>query len=307
MSETSRWTEIKIGVPMGWQELVADALGQEVCTTVQMGDLHMPGEVNGSGMEYLRSYVLSEWNTPELRERLNNMLCGLAKSAGAPELGDLKVEFSNLPPEDYATSWQASWKAFRLRRGGRSLRIEPPWSSFPDKEGETRLILEPGGAFGSGRHATTRTCMGVALERLRGGEAVLDAGSGSGILAVVSLLLGAKSAYGFDIDPVATQSASDLADSNGVGAKATFETGTFETTEDSSETYDVVFANIYSDVIVANAARLAAFLRPDGWFAFSGCPHHHVQKTCKAMHAAGLQVLEDRQMGNWHTFVGKKA
>ncbi len=307
MTAASRWTEIKIGVPLGWQELVADALGQEVCTTVQMGDLQMPGDVNDTGIEYLRSYVLSEWNTPELAQRLAKRLCDLAQSAGAPELANLDIEFSELPAEDYATSWQASWKAFRLRRGERSLRVEPPWTSFPDKAGETRLILEPGGAFGSGRHATTRTCMAVALERMRGGERVLDAGSGSGILAVVSLLLGAESAFGFDIDPVATQSARELASTNDVAANATFETGGFEITEASHETYDVVFANIYSDVIVANADRLAAFVGPDGWFAFSGCPHHHVQKTRDAMMAAGLQVLEDRQRGKWHTFVGKKA
>ena len=307
MTETSRWTEIKIGVPTGWQELVADALGQEMCTTVQMGDLQMPGEVNNTGVEYLRSYVLTEWDTPELRERLAKMLQDLAKSAEAPELAGLEVEYADLPPEDYATSWQASWKAFRLRRGGRALRVEPPWTSFPETEGETRLILEPGGAFGSGRHATTRTCMGVALERLRGGEEVLDAGSGSGILAVVSVLLGAKAAFGFDIDAVATQSARGLASTNGVAQKVRFETGGFEITAGDTATYDVVFANIYSDVIVANADRLASYLRPEGWFAFSGCPHHHVQKTCKAMEAAGLKVLEDRQMGKWHTFVGKRA
>lgn len=292
---------------MGWHELVADALGQEMCTTVQVGDLQLPGETNDTGVEILRSYVLTEWNNPELHKRLENMLRSIANSANAPELANLQVQFADLPSEDYATSWQASWKAFRLRRGERSLRVEPPWTSFPDKDGETKLILEPGGAFGSGRHATTRTCMAVALERLKGGEQVLDAGSGSGILAVVSLLLGAKFAYGFDIDPVATQSAKDLAKTNGVDQQARFETRGFENLEGESDTYDVVFANIYSDVIVANAQRLAAFVRPDGWFAFSGCPHHHVQKTCDAMEAAGLNILEDRQMGKWHTFVGKRA
>ncbi|MDF1837836.1 MAG: 50S ribosomal protein L11 methyltransferase [Planctomycetota bacterium] len=307
MSDTSRWTEIRIQVPSGWHELVADALGQEMCTTVQVGDLQLPGQVNTSGFECLRSYVLTEWNTPELHGRLQAMLQNLSQAADAPELAKLQVEFADLPPEDYATSWQSSWKAFRLRRGERSLRVEPPWTSFPDREGETRLILEPGGAFGSGRHATTRTCMAVALERLKGGEKVLDAGSGSGILAVVSLLLGAESAFGFDIDEVATQSARDLAATNGVDQHARFETGGFEITEGDDNTYDVVFANIYSDVIVANANRLASYVRKSGWFAFSGCPHHHVKKTVLAMEQAGLKVLEDRQRGNWHTFVGKRA
>ncbi|MCA9000379.1 MAG: 50S ribosomal protein L11 methyltransferase, partial [Planctomycetes bacterium] len=74
-----------------------------------------------------------------------------------------------------------------------------------------------------------------------------------------------------------------------------------------SGTYDVVFANIYSDVIVAHAERLASLVAQTGWFAFSGCPHHHVPKTVAAMEAVGLEVHEDRQMGKWHTFVGKKA
>ncbi|HRV82731.1 MAG TPA: 50S ribosomal protein L11 methyltransferase, partial [Planctomycetota bacterium] len=200
MNTNSRWTEIKLRVPTGWQELVADSLGQAVCTTVQIGDHDPLAAPAPPGSTYVRTYIPTSQDSPAWRSALQTTLQDLATRVGVEELGAIEATYTILPQEDYANSWKKSWKAFRLRRPNGSLRVEPPWSALPDRDGETRLILEPGGAFGSGRHATTRTCLGVVLERLRGEERVLDAGSGSGILAVTSVLLGAAQATGFDVD-----------------------------------------------------------------------------------------------------------
>ncbi len=305
MTAPSRWTEIKVAVPIGWHELVADALGHELCTTVQIGDHSIAHEPPPEGCVHLRSYVPSEHDTPTLRSALDQQLHRLAQATDAPELLGLELLWKPLPPEDYAASWRKSWKPFRLRRGARAFLLQPPWAQSDPEENEVPLHLEPGGAFGSGRHATTRTCLGVALERVRGGERVLDAGCGSGILAVGALLLGARSALGFDVDAVAAQKSQELAQDNGVADRARFVAGGFEALP--KETFDVVFANIYSDVIQAHAESLRDALAPRGWFAFSGCPIHHLEATRRAIQSAPLHIEEERLRGRWMTFVGRRA
>ncbi len=303
MTSPSRWTEIKVAVPIGWHELVADALGHELCTTVQIGDHSVAHAPPPEGCVHLRSYVPSEHETESLRATLQKQLDRLALATQAQELQELRLQFKPLPPEDYAESWRKSWKPFRLRRDGRALLLQPPWAQTPASPQEIPLLLEPGGAFGSGRHATTRTCLAVALERVRGGERVLDAGCGSGVLAVSSLLLGARSAFGFDVDAVAAQKSAELAQDNGVADRGTFAAGGFEVLPPHS--FDVVFANIYSDVIQAHASELRQALAPQGWFAFSGCPIHHVDATRQAILGAGLTLEEERLRGRWMTFVGR--
>ena len=298
----NQWTEIKVCVPTGWQELVAEALQTSLCTSVQVGDHSIASEPPPANHLHVRSYVLTDQDTPQLRAAVTRNLKALAQAD--EQLAGLNAQFKVLPPEDYATSWKKSWKPFRLRSQARALRVIPPWEQDPQSE-ELQLILEPGGAFGSGRHATTRTCMAVLLERIQGGERVLDAGMGSGILAVCALLLGAGSAHGFDIDPVATQSANELAQANSVAEQTHFATGGFECCPQGP--FDVVLANIYADIISIQAPHLASALAPGGWFAFSGCPAHHEASTRRAIQKAGLAIQETRQRGRWFTFVGQRA
>ncbi|MEZ5974007.1 MAG: 50S ribosomal protein L11 methyltransferase [Planctomycetota bacterium] len=304
MSQAMGWTEIKVAVPLGWQELVAEAMGHTLCTTVQIGDHSVAHDPPPAGCVHLRSYVPTTQDNPALRTQIAEQLQELAQRSGIEELQGLCPAYKPLPPEDYATSWKKSWKPFRLRRKGREIVLNAPWNELPGGE---RLVmeLEPGGAFGSGRHATTRTCLGVALERIRGGERVLDAGSGSGILAVAAVQLGADSAYGFDIDPVATDSARDLAARNQVEDRVQFETGTLERMPEGR--FDVLFANIYSDVIIAFSTALRSSLTEDGWFAFSGCPMHRLVDTRKAILDEGFRIEEERRRGRWVTFVGRYA
>ncbi|MBK7878450.1 MAG: 50S ribosomal protein L11 methyltransferase [Planctomycetes bacterium] len=294
-----KWTEVRVLVPESWQELVAEALAIGPCTSVAFGRPSLAVDAPPAGFEFVRTFLPSTSDSPEVRDELLAVLRALASNTGAAELADLRVEFKELPHEDYANSWKKSWKPFRARR----LCVLPSWSRARPRPGDRVLKLEPGGAFGSGRHATTRTCLFVLQERIRGGERVLDAGSGSGILAVTAALLGAREALGFDIDPTAETYANALAKDNGVDARCRFATGGFEHLRG---TYDVVLANIYSDVIQLHAKDLAAALAPNGWFAFSGCPMHHADATRAAILTAGLTLEEERVRGRWHTLVGAR-
>ena len=298
MSELA-WTEIRVLVPLGWQELVAETLANGPCTSVAFGRPTLASEPAPEGFDYVRTFVASASDTPALRAEVRASLDALAERAQIAELGALALEFHELPPEDYARSWMKVWKPFRVGR----LAVVAPWRESVLRERDLRLELEPGGAFGSGRHATTRMCLRVLQERLRPGSRLVDAGSGSGILTVAAALLGAREAVGFDIDPNAQAWAEDLARRNGVVAHARFLTAGFECLPALGR-FDAFLANIYSDLIVEQAGLLREALVPGGWFAFSGCSEQHAPAAREAIERSGLHLEEVRVRGRWHTFAG---
>jgi ribosomal protein L11 methyltransferase len=293
------WTEIRVLVPQGWEELVAETLNLGPCSSVAFGRPTLASEPAPEGFEYVRTFVASASDTPALREQVRNSLDELATRAEIAELAGLALEFRVLPPEDYARSWMKVWKPFRVGR----LAVVAPWKESVLRPSDLRLELEPGGAFGSGRHATTRTCMRVLQERLEPGTRLVDAGSGSGILTVSAALLGAREAIGFDIDPNAQPWAEQLARKNGATDRARFLTAGFECLPELGR-FDALVANIYSDVVIEHAATLREAIRPGGWFAFSGCPLQHAAATRAAIEQCGLQLEEVRVRGRWHTFAG---
>ncbi len=290
---------MRILAPESWLELVAEALAVGPCTSVAFGRSSLAADAAPPGFDYVRTFLPSTNDSPRVRAELEHALRSLAETTGAAELANLRIEFKELPPEDYATSWKKSWRPFRARK----LCVLAPWTTSKPRAGDRILHLEPGGAFGTGRHPTTRTCLFVLQERIRGNERVLDAGSGSGILAVTAALLGARECIGFDIDPTAEPYANDLAARNELASHCRFLTGGFE---QITGTFDVVLANIYADIIQSNVAQLRDALSPTGWYAFSGCAAHHADATRNALLAAGLTVDEERVRGRWHTFVGTR-
>ena len=293
------WTEIRVLVPLGWEELIAETLNMGPCSSVAFGRPTLASEPAPEGFEYVRTFVASAADTPALRDQVRRSLDELATRAEIPELADLALEFRELPPEDYARSWMKVWKPFRVGR----LAVVAPWKESVLRPSDLRMELEPGGAFGSGRHATTRTCMKVLQERLKPGTRLVDAGSGSGILTVSAALLGAREAIGFDIDPNAQPWAEQLAQKNGASDRARFLTAGFECLPALGK-FDALVANIYSDVVIEHAATLREAIRPGGWFAFSGCPLQHAAATSAAIEKSGLRLEEVRVRGRWHTFAG---
>ncbi|MDA1263483.1 MAG: 50S ribosomal protein L11 methyltransferase [Planctomycetota bacterium] len=290
-----RWTEVRVDAPAGWHELVAASLAFDPCTSISVE----PGP--GSGVESVRTYLPSNQDAPALRARI----CASVEALGVDvtELTGLEVTFTPLPTEDYAESWKQVWRPFRL---GRRLVVAPPWWEGEVTDQELLLTLEPGGAFGSGKHPTTRACARALVDRLQGGERVLDAGSGNGILSVTAALAGAGPVLGFDIDPTASAYGEALAAANGMSARCSFRQGGFEVLTDADIAFDVITANIYSDVVQAQAGALAARLAPTGWFVFSGIPRHHHHATAAAIRAAGLVIEEERRRGRWHSYLGRR-
>lgn len=295
------WTEIRVVVPEGWQELVAESLALDECTTVAFGRSSLAADPVPDGCEVVRTFVSSGLDTPELRAKVRGVLDALAETTGADELRDMPLLFKPLPPEDYANSWKQSWKPFRVGR----IAVLAPWSTQQPRPGDLVMRLEPGATFGSGRHPTTRLCMDALQRLVRPGDRVLDAGTGTGILGVTAALCGATQVNGFDIDQHSKPCADDLARGAGVAERCNFLHGGFEVVPPGL--YDVVVANIYSDIIQLHAAALRALLLPGGRFAFSGVPVQHDRATREAVERAGLVIERHDSLGRWQLYCGRAA
>ena len=300
----SAWTEVRVDVPRGWHELVAEAIAWGPCTSVMLGPTSIAAARPAVDEQAVRTFVMARDDTPELRAAIQARLERLMEAVGDPEVSGLEAHFKRLPPEDYATSWKKSWKPFRVGR----LALLPPWrAEGPPRPSDIRLTIEPGGSFGSGRHPTTRTCLREIDRRIRRGDRVLDAGTGSGILSVGAALLGARETFGFDMDPASKPCADELASANGVANVCTFQENDFKALDEIDGSFDAVFANIYADVLMTYCYDLGLRLKPDGWFAFSGCRIDHVDATREALLASDLVVDEERLRGRWMTFIGRRA
>lgn len=165
-------------------------------------------------------------------------------------------------------AWRDSWKEhFKVTRLGPRLVIRPSWETFTPKKDDVVLTIDPGRAFGSGTHESTRLVMRELDRRIRGGERVLDVGCGSGILSVAALLLGADRARAVDVDPDAIEVTKENARLNGVASR--IEASTTDVSK-LRGTYDVVLANIEARVLVPLAAAIAARVAPGGSLILSG-------------------------------------
>ncbi|HVS19783.1 MAG TPA: 50S ribosomal protein L11 methyltransferase [Planctomycetota bacterium] len=294
------WTEVSVVAPLGWCELVAEALALGPCTSVAFGAPSLGSEAAPEGSEHVRTYVPEAEDTPELRARLTAVLAALAERTGAEELAGLAPRFRHLPPEDYASSWRKSWRPFRV---GDLAVVSPDWRGTP-RARDRVLRLEPGGAFGTGRHPTTRACLRFLQGWPLDGARVVDAGTGSGLLAVAAVLWGAREAFGFDVDPHAVPYAEALADGNGVAERCRFVAADVGCLEAERESFDALFANLYADLILAHAGALARALRRGGRFAVSGCVRERRAEVEAALAAAGLEVRARSTRGRWDAFEG---
>ena len=173
------------------------------------------------------------------------------------------------------------------------------------------MYLNPGLIFGTGSHGTTRLCLEGVERYVKPGDRVLDLGTGSGILAIAAVLLGAKEAVGCDIDPKASRVAAENASYNGIGTDR-FRCYTGDINQDPelkaslAGKYDLVVANIIADVIIPLTAVAGEYLKPDGLFLTSGIIEHRAEDVKSALEAHGFEVLETRYREGWVSYTAKQ-
>ncbi len=209
------------------------------------------------------------------------------------EWGRLSCSLSGVKEEDWASNWKKYYHAAKI---GERLVVCPAWERYDARPGETVVKLEPGMAFGTGTHETTRLCLRL-LERAKpGGKRILDLGCGSGILAVAAVLLGGEAAHGIDLDETAVKTARGNAALNGVQNKCGFSQGDISQIDGK---HGIIFANIVADVIISNVKKIASCLDEDGAFIASGIIDTREDDVLAALTAAGLRVAEREAENGW--------
>ncbi len=196
--------------------------------------------------------------------------------------------------EDWANNWKNYYHAQKISE---KLAVCPSWETYAPKDGEKVIRLDPGMAFGTGTHETTRLCLRLLEECVTEGTKLLDVGTGSGILAVGAALLGAPRALGVDIDPVAVRVAKENAERNGVSDVTEFVCGNL--TETVSGRFEIVTANIVADVILRLLGTVKEFLAPGGVWIISGIIDTRADETERACLDAGFRVETRIDENGW--------
>lgn len=238
--------------------------------------------------------------------RLQTLLEALRKDG----LGELTMEVSSLPQTDWEESWKENYPPQEV---GSRLVVLPYWLADADTKGRLPVILDPGLTFGTGAHPSTQMVMETMEEKLQPGARCLDLGSGSGILSIAALRLGAASAAGVDVDPKAEDIARENAAYNGFGSPEFFActgnvTSDKKLMQQLAETpYDVVLVNIVADVIIGLAPVLPAFMHPESLLICSGILDTRLDEVTAALTRAGLTVTETRKKEDWRCVSAKRS
>lgn len=195
--------------------------------------------------------------------------------------------------------WQDKWKAFfKPQAIGERLFVRPVWIDDYDSGNRAVLNIEPGAAFGTGTHETTRLCLETLDKIIKDGDTVLDIGCGSGILAIASMLLGAKEGFGVDIDPLAVKTAKENGLMNNLKEpELTFVCG--DLADKVTKKYDVVVANIVADIIILFSTQVRAFMKQGAKFIASGIIDTRADEVCLALQSAGLVLKERIEDNGW--------
>ena len=233
---------------------------------------------------------------------------GLARLTAAAEKLGLPMHTTILPETNWEESWKDNYPAVEV---GKNLIVVPYWQA-DETNGRTPIILDPGLTFGTGAHASTQMVMEAMEETVQSGFRCLDLGSGSGILSIAALRLGAQSAVGVDIDPKAEDIARENAAYNGFAAPE-FTAFTGNVTEDtalmdslSKEDYDLVLVNIVADVIIGLAPVLPHFLTDRSTLICSGILDVRLFDVTAALEKAGLTVTSVRKKEDWRCVTAKR-
>ena len=206
-----------------------------------------------------------------------------------------KIETDGCSEEDWADKWKAYFKPTPV---GNRLFIRPTWIDDYDAGDRAILNIEPGAAFGTGTHDTTRLCLQVLDEIVTNEDTVLDIGCGSGILAIAAMLLGAEKGFGVDIDPVAVKTAAENGRMNGISEDALqFVCG--DLADKVTEKYSIVVANIVADIIKLFSTQVRAFMLPGAKFIASGIIDTRADEVCESLENAGLKITRRIENGGW--------
>ncbi len=300
------WTEIKVTVPTDKTDEAAAIANMTVPYGIYIEDY---SELENDALEIAHIDLIDE----ELvsKDRTKSVIhMYIADSDNAVEaLSYLKERFSAagidfsvdsilVDDADWNENWKKYFKAFEI---GEHLAVCPSWETYDNKDSRTVISIDPGAAFGTGTHATTSLCLELLEDIINTDSTVLDIGTGSGILGIASILLGAKNAVGVDIDPQSVKTAISNSEINGVAEKCEFLVG--DLADKVSGKYNVLCANIVADVIIRLFDNAADFMTEDGVFIVSGIIDIRAAEVEKSAIEHGFKIVKNLVREEWHAYM----
>lgn len=242
----------------------------------------------------VKTYLPLDEEGRKTRRRIEEALWHLSQIYPLPP-----PEFRELTEDDWAHAWK---KHYHVLHVGQRIVVKPPWQEHNRQPHEVVIELDPGMAFGTGLHPTTRMCLQALEEHLEPGAKVLDLGTGSGILAIAAAKLGAGSVLALDNDPLAVRAARASVQSNGVQDTVTVEHGSLDK---AAGEFDLVFVNILARVIIELTTQgLVDRVRPTGLMIAAGIIEEQEAEVMAALREHGVEIVERRQEKDWVTLIG---
>jgi ribosomal protein L11 methyltransferase len=308
-SAEGTWLELSVRADIEAVEAVSEILGRVAAggTSVEpaflLVDEGLSAAIDVRRPAIVRAYLpASDPRLVESAIATATTALGHLQAFGLRPIGELETRIV------HEADWAAAWRAhFPVLRVGRRLVIRPTWRRHRRREGDVVIALDPGMAFGTGLHPTTRLCLAaleaVADDRAQGRDGapsslgrVLDVGTGSGILAIAAVLLGADRVLGVDPDPIAVTAARSNAAMNRLAGRIDVRGGSVPSGEPP---FDVVLANLIASLLVALAEALAAEVGPRGTLIASGIFIDREADVVAALDAVGLRVVDRTAEGEW--------
>jgi ribosomal protein L11 methyltransferase len=296
------WLELAVDADVEAVEAVSEILGRaahggtSVEPAYELVDEGLSARVDPTRPATVRAYLpardraAANQAAADVAEALGHL-----QAFGLRPIGELRTRLV------HEADWAEAWKAhFPVLRVGRRMVVRPTWRHHRRRADDVVLALDPGMAFGTGLHPTTRLCLaGVEALADRGvltGSRVLDVGCGSGILAIAALKLGAATALGLDTDPIAVEATLANARRNGVARRLRARQGSLPS---ATASFDVVLANLIAGVLVPLAGSLRDELRPGGSLLASGIFIDREREVRAAFEAVGLRAASRSAEGDW--------
>jgi ribosomal protein L11 methyltransferase len=298
------WLEITVNCDPESAEAVADVLARYAPggVAIQQNALDLTGEewrADGplEPIASVRAYLAFEPGLDEKRRRVEEALWHLRQIASIPE-----PQFRTVVEEEWANAWK---EHFDVTRIGKWLVVKPSWREYIPQADDIVLELDPCMAFGTGLHPTTQMCL-LALEKyVRGGERVLDLGTGSGILAIAAVKLGAAACLAMDIDPVAVEAARANVSANQVSDRVQVEQGSLaQISKDAlcndGPEFGILLVNVLAKIIIELCEQgLGEVVKPGGLAIFAGLIDTQEAEVREALKRVGLVVIDRTQEKDW--------
>jgi ribosomal protein L11 methyltransferase len=245
----------------------------------------------GKEAAVVKGYFSLEENINEIEKYINEKLSELRDMN--INVGEGKIITKEVKEEDWANNWKKYYKPTKI---GNKIVIKPIWEEYKKEKDEIIVEMDPGMAFGTGTHETTKMCIEALEKYITKDVTVYDIGTGSGILAITSAKLGAQKVVGVDLDPVAVDSAKSNVKFNNLNNVEILQGNLMEVVEGKAE---IVVANIIAEVIIFLSDEVKKFLKPNGYFISSGIIKERKEDVVNKLKSIGFKIVEINTLGEW--------